>query len=147
MTAPSSFSPEPFRCEVRNAIDGVVALTPVGELDLQTAGEVRAALRDAQAPGLAVVILDLRELTFMDAAGVHLLVETDAWAREASVRLMIVPGPAARRLLEITGADRRIRLVDRAAGDVIASGGNGSGSDRAAAAGASGRSADPASRG
>jgi anti-sigma B factor antagonist len=147
VTAPSWLSPKPFRCEVHNAVEGVVAVAPVGELDLQTAGEVRAALRDAPAPALAVVVLDLREVTFMDAAGVHLLFDMDAWAREAGVRLTIVPGPVARRLLEITGADRTLRLVDRPAGEGTGSGRDGFGSDRAAAAAASGRSVDPASRG
>jgi anti-sigma B factor antagonist len=147
VTAPSWLSPEPFRCEVRSAVEGVVALAPVGELDLQAAGEVMAALRAAQAPGLAVVVLDLRELTFMDAAGVHLLLDVDAWAREAGVRLVIVPGPVARRLLAITGADRTIRLVDRAASDVTGSAGNGFGSDRAAAAAGAERTVDPTPRG
>jgi anti-sigma B factor antagonist len=88
-------APEPFRCEVRDAGAGVVSLSPAGELDAATVPHVADALRDARTDALAVLILDLRGLTFMDSAGLHLILDTHAWAHQADVRVMVIPGSRA----------------------------------------------------
>lgn len=53
--------------------DGVVILSVTGELDISTAPRVGAALRDAVARRLPLV-LDLTELRFFSSAGLGLLV-------------------------------------------------------------------------
>jgi anti-anti-sigma factor len=63
--------------------------------------------------------LDLRKLNFMDSTGLRLLVQADARARESGHRLAIVRGPeAVHRVLEITGLDAKLDLIDDP-GDVI----------------------------
>ena len=89
-----------------------VRVVAAGELDLSTAGELRAQIAELLDVGWRDVIADLRELTFMDTSGVHLLLDADARARAEGVRLVVViePGPV-RELLRITAADRTLTLV------------------------------------
>jgi anti-sigma B factor antagonist len=92
-----------------------VHLVPQGELDLASAPlleeRTHGALRNASAP----VVLDLRELTFMDSTGVRAIVSAHQVAKEAGVELVVVrPGAdsAARRVIEISGIDGALGLVD-----------------------------------
>lgn len=112
MTAAPSGCLDPFRCEVQVSAQGVVSVEPAGELDVATVGEVARAVRKARELAPAALIFDLRALTFMDARGLHLLLATDAWAREAGVPLTVVPAPGTvRRLLDLAMVDRRLQLA------------------------------------
>jgi anti-anti-sigma factor len=99
---------EPFRVEVhreRNA----ARVTPVGEMDMATVGQVKDQLRDLQGAGHHQLVIDLRRLTFMDSTGVHLLLECDAHARQDGIDFAIIQGPPAiHRVLEITGLSERL---------------------------------------
>jgi anti-anti-sigma factor len=89
-------------------------LSLVGELDLSTVGILREALDSL---GERAEILDLAELSFMDASGLHAL-EEYASAPGGAGPLVLVNAPAqTRRLLEITGAavDPDIELRNEAA--------------------------------
>jgi anti-sigma B factor antagonist len=85
-------------------------LTLRGELDLATAGALDRALAEHSGP----VLLDLRQLTFMDSTGVRVLLE----AAEQSVRdgrsLQMVPPQAgdARLTIEETGIASLLPLVE-----------------------------------
>jgi anti-anti-sigma factor len=84
-----------------------------GELDIATHGDADVVLRDVQDAGSPLVVLDLRELKFMDSTGLRLLVQADSRARESGQRLAIVRGPeAVHRVLEITGLDAKLDLID-----------------------------------
>ena len=80
----------------------------VGELDLSTVRVLLAALDT-----LPVGVLDLAELSFMDASGLHAL-EQYAGALNGSAPLVLenVPQPI-RRLFEITGAAHDPDIVMR----------------------------------
>lgn len=57
-------------------------------------------------------MLDLLELTFMDAAGLAVVIDADARAREAGRRLVVrVRSACVRRLLELTRAKRSQEIV------------------------------------
>src|SRR5436309_15725158 len=63
-----------------------------GEVDLATAGAVeRALLRAEQSHNL--VVLDLRETSFMDSTGVHMIVSADRRLRRRQGRLVLVHAP------------------------------------------------------
>jgi anti-sigma B factor antagonist len=84
----------------------------VGELDLAVAGRVEEAVKELADSGFGDIVVDLRGLSFMDSAGVHMLVSTQRWAEEASCGLSVVPGPPdLQRVLELTGAESLLRLV------------------------------------
>jgi anti-anti-sigma factor len=85
-------------------------VTPRGEIDLATVDAVGAALASATAPR---VVLDLRETTFLDSAGIRLIVEA-ARDLEAQGRELVVVrgGPEVRRVFDLVGLDGRLRILD-----------------------------------
>ncbi|MDQ6776924.1 MAG: STAS domain-containing protein, partial [Actinomycetota bacterium] len=61
----------------------------------------------------AMVVLDLRKLTFMDSAGVHVIVNASVRARQAGCRLVLVRGPAqVDRIFTLTGAADVLEIGD-----------------------------------
>jgi len=83
-----------------------------GELDIATAPQLDQALGCVQADA-ALVILDLRELEFIDSCGAHLIVAASGRARDAGGRLGVVRGPVqAERIFALVGVDRQLELVD-----------------------------------
>jgi anti-anti-sigma factor len=84
-----------------------------GELDPSTAGALRAQLAALlDVGGRHDVVVDLREVAFMDTSGVHALLDADRRACEEGVRLVVVvePGPV-REVLRLTGADRVLTVA------------------------------------
>jgi anti-anti-sigma factor len=55
--------------------DGITTVSMTGELDERCCGELAACIDECRGPG-ARVLLDLRELNFMDRAGLELLDRT-----------------------------------------------------------------------
>lgn len=86
-------------------------LVPRGELDLAAVEKMEAALRGAQEAS-SLVVLDLRQVPFMDSSGLHAVIAADLRIREEGGRLVIVQGgPQIRRLLELTGAQDQLETV------------------------------------
>jgi anti-sigma B factor antagonist len=85
-------APEPFVCTWKRAVDGAAWVQIAGELDLATAPRLDRALQEAQGSALKVV-LDMRELTFMDSSGIHVIQAADDRAQREGGRLMLVRGP------------------------------------------------------
>jgi anti-sigma B factor antagonist len=82
-----------------------VYVVPCGELDIATVDELAAQVRELGDAGFDRVVVDLRELTFLDLAGVRLLCELHAMARAGGWQLALIQGSAAvRRLLVLTEA-------------------------------------------
>jgi len=93
--------------------DDIVRLALSGELDLSSAAQVEGVLKEIEEPGPPLLLIDLRDLTFMDSTGLRVLVSADARARDASRRFVIVRGPeAVHRVFRITGLDDHLEIVD-----------------------------------
>jgi anti-anti-sigma factor len=93
---------------------GVARVALRGELDLATIPSLEDHLSSLEGDGVKGIILDLRDLTFIDSTGLQALL--DAWDHAASNghRLAIVgTSHAARKLLTITGTER---ILDEPAG-------------------------------
>ena len=93
--------------------DGVrVALT--GDLDVASAPSVEERLAELERSEVGdVLVLDLRGLSFIDSTGLSLLINADSRARKAGRHVTIVSGRGApRRLLETTGLNRRLDVVE-----------------------------------
>lgn len=77
-----------------------------GELDLQAAAALAAALDEAIEAGKTQVVLDMSGVGFIDSTAVHVLV---GGARELRQRLgtlvLVCSDPNVRRLLELTRLD------------------------------------------
>ena len=83
-----------------------------GELDLVTSSQLRQAIGRAQL-GARLVVLDLRELAFIDGSGAHAILDVARQARREGRRLMVVRGPAhVDRVLTLTGACQRLLIFD-----------------------------------
>lgn len=110
MSSPSRDVTPAFAVGADRSVTGLGQLRAAGELDLVGAPRLLAAV-DAALVGAPVIVLDLRQLTFCDTAGVHAVLDADAHAREAGAWLVILP--AARevhRTFELTGADRLLQV-------------------------------------
>lgn len=87
-----------------------------GELDIATAPRAEEELQQAEeGAGSGTVVIDLAGLTFMDSTGLRMLVAADARAHDRGRRLAIVRGPeAVQRVIQLTGLDAKLLLVDDA---------------------------------
>jgi anti-anti-sigma factor len=97
----------------RDRRDGGVVVAVSGEIDVSTSGELRSALRDPHARAAAVV-LDLRDVTFMDSSGLGVIVGQHKRAREEGYGFAVAIAGAAnvRRILELSGLTDVLRIVD-----------------------------------
>ena len=78
-----------------------------GEVDMLTATELRGARDEWLTSGAGTLVVDLRDVWFVDCAGIALLVEARRRADRAGIRLRIVAGRAVARtaaLLDLTAA-------------------------------------------
>ena len=108
---PASVASGPFACGLHTTGRGAAWVTPSGELDLAGVPELERALE--QARGSALVVIDLRRLTFIDSTGLHAIVAADARARRADQRVVLVRGPeTVDRVFALTGVRDHLRIVD-----------------------------------
>jgi anti-anti-sigma factor len=102
-----TFVNEEVRLEVRTCPDRDRVVVEVrGELDMASVDALREALDELRGAGWNSVVLDLRELTFIDSSGLALLLHAERLARRTEAAFAIVDGsPALARLLEIVGLE------------------------------------------
>jgi anti-sigma B factor antagonist len=102
-----------FRVEVeRQGRAAVIAVT--GELDLATGPQLEAKLHDISPSDTELVVVDLRNLEFMDSTGLSIIVRAHQRLTGEGCTLGLVKGsPQVQRLLDLTGVADRIALVTR----------------------------------
>ncbi|HYZ79626.1 MAG TPA: STAS domain-containing protein [Solirubrobacteraceae bacterium] len=84
-----------------------------GDLDLYTAPEFDDVLVAVEGEKWPTIVLDLRELEFIDSMALRLIMRTQARAEQDGRRLIIVRGPAfIDRVLELAGLTQHLELVD-----------------------------------
>src|SRR5689334_12489933 len=107
MSVELSIEPVPFEVlEVREP--GRVRVQVRGELDLATADHVADRLRRLRERG-AAVLLDLDELTFIDAAGLRVILTAASVARNDGWAFAVTRGSApVRRLFAIVHAETHL---------------------------------------
>jgi anti-sigma B factor antagonist len=100
-----------FSVSRRRAGDAVVVM-PVGEIDLATVDAVSAEVAAAVAESQHLV-LDLREVSFIDSAGLRLVLESS----RAVERFEVVRGPQeVRRVFDLVGLEERLTMLDQPPG-------------------------------
>jgi anti-anti-sigma factor len=102
----------PFAVE-RHADSAAVRVLVRGELDVATGPRVEEEVRAAEAEAPALLVLDLREVTFFDSTGLQLVLDADVRAREEGRTFVLLPGDGEpRRILELADALGRLRLEE-----------------------------------
>jgi anti-sigma B factor antagonist len=97
--------------------DGVVTIGASGELDIETARTLRAAIDEAlDEPTIASLVLDLSGLTFCDSTGMETLVAASRLTRDGDVAFGIVrpSDDAAFSVFELSGLDDVLPFLDAA---------------------------------
>jgi len=98
--------PEAFSVRTEQHGDAAVVI-PTGELDLATAPALEDALARAFDGGHGRVVLDLRELEFIDSSGLRTLLTARRKAEEAEAQFSLVAGHRGlERTLEIAGVHK-----------------------------------------
>ncbi|MEU6602888.1 STAS domain-containing protein [Streptomyces flaveolus] len=90
---------------VATATDGIRVLTLAGEIDHHTGDALRQALDTSHTPRPRVVV-DMRQVTFMDSSGINIFIaahqalsEAGGWLRLAAV------GASVMRIISLVGVD------------------------------------------
>ena len=97
------------------AADGKATVRVRGELDIATADQAYAYLRDVVDSQHGPVAMNLAELSFCDAAGLGVLAKVAGHARRSSRPLELAePRPSLLRIMAITGMDEAFPEVRRA---------------------------------
>lgn len=79
-----------------------------GELELTNEGLARAEVEIALDRGGSELVLDLRQLTFLDARGVHVLLDALSGCEARQRRLLVMPAPPrVQRILDLCGVGER----------------------------------------
>jgi anti-sigma B factor antagonist len=93
----------PFRVEVHPERD-VVRVAPVGELDIATAPTLEEQLQELRTSGFDHLVVDLRQVAFLDSSGIRVLVEEHGFAGANDREFSVISGPpAVQRTLEVCG--------------------------------------------
>ena len=105
-------SPASFTCTWRSMGAGEWAALS-GELDIAYSPLLDQALRAAEADGNSAILLDLRELSFIDCSGTRVIAKASERLREAGRRLILVRGPRrVDMVFSLTGAAETLEIVD-----------------------------------
>jgi anti-anti-sigma factor len=102
----------PLQIETRLE-DGRAQLTLVGELDIATTPRLEQAIDAALKDAPAELVVDLRQLSFLDSSGLRQFIVLADRATEEGWRLVLVrPGPPALSVFQITRAEENLPFVD-----------------------------------
>src|SRR5688572_373686 len=85
---------QPFTVSSRQ-LGATAVVIPEGELDLAGVGRFEDAVDSAVTDGADRVVIDLRNLTFMDSSGLRSMVMIDARAESDGFAFALIAGPEA----------------------------------------------------
>jgi anti-sigma B factor antagonist len=84
-----------------------------GEIDVLTVDQVRIALVSALASGPRELVVEMRDLTFIDSTGLGALIAGFQRARDSGVSFRLAhPTPAVRQILVLSGLLEVVQLTE-----------------------------------
>ena len=90
-----------------------ITLALSGELDLVSSPALERAMADQAQSDAELIVVDLRQLDFMDSTGLHTVLRIQQGAHEVGRRFALVRGPdQVHRLFELTGLAETLTIVD-----------------------------------
>jgi anti-anti-sigma factor len=112
LTHAVQYATPPFACSWEMGDWGAAWVQVAGELDLATSPQFRQTVGEAQRAA-HLVVLDLRELSFTDSSGVHVILDADRYAQREEGRLLIARGPAqVDRVLTLMEVCKQVVIFD-----------------------------------
>jgi anti-sigma B factor antagonist len=100
--------PPAFHCSWTSGALDAAWVNVAGELDMATTPQLEEVLREPELQ-VRLVVLDLREVAFMDRSGVHAIVDASLRARQVDHRLFLLRGsPGVDRVFTITGSSDEV---------------------------------------
>ena len=84
-------------------LDGIICLSVIGDIDLANAAEFATQLEVATQSDGRGVILDLRELRYIDSSGIKVLLEAKGTGRGI---VLVAVSPLVHRILSILNLDQ-----------------------------------------
>ncbi len=101
-----------FHIESSPRAGGGVTLSLSGELDLSTTERLERAVETNVDGKPELLVLDLRELDFLDSAGLKIMLRLQQKVTGNGGRLVLVKGPRrVHRVFELTGAEEELSFV------------------------------------
>lgn len=95
--------------------NGAVVVRPSGRLTMVTAPDMREALHALVAAGDSRIVVDLREVEFIDSSGLGALISGLRAARQAGGDLRIAaPNQQVQSVMEVTSLNRVLSSYDTA---------------------------------
>ena len=105
----TELSAPPFKVGVSQVMRGRFLVRVSGELDMTTAGQVREKIIELLDGNARRIALDCAELSFIDSAGIGMLVGAEKRARQQACEFVVCrPTSAVMRALETTGVARHL---------------------------------------
>jgi anti-sigma B factor antagonist len=104
--------PQPFSfdTEVRGSL---TVLRLKGELDMGTAPALTDALHRLQHEGAHEIVVDLRELSFLDSMGLSALLQAHMAGRDGHQKVSFIRGEGSvHKVFAVTEVDKRVEWVD-----------------------------------
>lgn len=100
-----------LRVDVRTENRAIVFAVS-GELDLATSPVLEQEIESVRDADVDLLIVDLRDLKFMDSTGLHALVKAHTQAHDAGRRFAVVQGGGQiARLLDLTGVGELLNIA------------------------------------
>jgi anti-sigma B factor antagonist len=100
-------------------LDGVLVISPVGEIDIVTGGLFLESLIAAVSAGESRLVVDLQRVPFMDSTGLAIFLSVDRALRTVDGQLRLVAGTQIASILSVGSVDR-IFPIDASLRDAVA---------------------------
>jgi anti-anti-sigma factor len=102
--------PPPFTCSCTNGGLDAAWVHVGGELDIATTPQLERTLDESRT---RLVVLDLRQLAFIDSCRIHAIINAGTRARQAGRRLVLVRVPSSvDRLFTLIGISDQVEIGD-----------------------------------
>ena len=93
--------------------DDTTKIVLSGELDVSTVSRFNAAIAKTRIENCKTVVIDLRDLKFMDSTGLSAVLVAEMHARTRRQRFAVVRGPRhVQELFRLTGVDHFLEVID-----------------------------------
>ena len=103
--------PAPFDTELERHGETIVVVAS-GEIDVSSVDRLHTQLRSLLSRSSRVV-LDLRQVDFIDATGLHCILDVNRASRDAGVEFLLIPGPEqVQRLFHVTRTEHLLRFTE-----------------------------------